>query len=336
MLLRHWRGRFNPVVWASRQATCPQGQPVRAHGWTRCRESRGVDVSPALANGSGAVLTRSRIETWDTAHLDDAAARWRAMADESEGLFDRHRQNIAAPGGTQWAGQAKDTAWERVTADSGVVQRQCETQRGAADIAAHGAGDLRAAQRKALDAIAEAEADGFKVGEDLAVTDARRVDLSTAAARQSAANEHAEYIRWNAEQLAATDSLIGEQLTAKAAQLEGIRFEGSGRDETIQAVDFNTMPQSPRLPFPEKPWEYNLDFTSEVEAYGANVPGGETSAGAVTSSDDVWKELQRCFNCNFPMGGAPKEFPKVGDKLPLEIKALGQKLASFPVEVTQI
>jgi hypothetical protein len=35
-----------------------------------------------------------------------------------------------------------------------------DIQRAAADIAADGAGDLRAAHRKALEAIAEAEADG--------------------------------------------------------------------------------------------------------------------------------------------------------------------------------
>ncbi|BBN50939.1 hypothetical protein JPH1_54140 (plasmid) [Mycobacterium avium subsp. hominissuis] len=59
-------------------------------------------------------------------------------------------------------------------------------------------------------------------------------------------------------------------------------------------------------------------------------------AGTVSSIDDVWKELNRCFNCNFPMGGAPKELPKVGDELPLEIRTAGQKLLNFPVKVTQI
>jgi hypothetical protein len=56
---------------------------------------------------------------------------------------------------------------------------------------------------------------------------------------------------------------------------------------------------------------------------------------AIPGVDDVWNELHRCFNCSFPIGGAPKEFPKVGDKLPLEIRMAGQKL-DFPVQVTEI
>ena len=36
------------------------------------------------------------------------------------------------------------------------------------------------------------------------------------------------------------------------------------------------------------------------------------------------------------MGGAPAKFPKVGNRLPLEIEKLGVHVADFPVEVTQI
>jgi hypothetical protein len=78
-----------------------------------------------------------------------------------------------------------------------------------------------------------------------------------------------------------------------------------------------------------------LDFTSDVEAGSFDYPGVR-SAGQVTSIDDVWNELNRCFNCNFPMGGAPVNLPKAGDELPLEIRIAGEKLANFPVRVTQI
>ena len=47
-------------------------------------------------------------------------------------------------------------------------------------------------------------------------------------------------------------------------------------------------------------------------------------------------ELNRCFNCNFPIGGAPKYFPKVGDQLPLEMRIADVRAASLPVQVTQI
>jgi hypothetical protein len=208
-------------------------------------------MSPA-ATLSGGMPTRSEIESWPTSHLDEGATRWRQKAAESEELFAQHRQNIASPGGTEWVGDAKDAALDRVTADVGVVRKQGDVQREAATVANNGSADIRAAQRKVLDVIAETEADGFRVGQDLSVTDTQRRDVFTMAGRYTAAREHAEDIRWAAERLVQVDRYFGEQLTAKAAELEGIRFDGEGEiapDNTIQAVDFK-HPQSPNLGFP--------------------------------------------------------------------------------------
>lgn len=291
-------------------------------------------MSPA-ASGSGGLPTRSEIENWDTSDLTTAAAAWRQAAAESEAAFDQHRQNIAAPGGTTWEGDAKDAALDRVSADHAVVGRQGDVLRDGAKLAEDGHHDVQAAKRDAVTAISDAEADGFKVAEDLSVTDARRYDITTIRDRNRAAKERAEDIRWRAEQLVQTDSLVGQRLQDKAAELDGIRFdgEGDGRDGPVQLVDY-TMPQSPQFPLPtDRPWEYNLDLTSTRRLDQE----GKPTAGTIASIDDVWKELNRCFNCNFPIGGAPKEFPKVGDKLPLSVGmgSNGPNLP-FPVEVTQI
>ncbi|WP_421876478.1 WXG100 family type VII secretion target [Mycolicibacterium wolinskyi] len=288
----------------------------------------------AVPTGAAGLPSRSEIENWDTDDLTNAAASWRASATESENVFEQHRQNIASPGGTTWEGNAKDAALDRVTADVAVVRTQSGVLREAAAIAENGSQDIQAAQRKAQEAIAHAEADGFSVGEDLTVTDTRRVDVFTMAARHTATTEHAEDIRWNAEQLAATDALVGERLAAKAVELDGIRFDGEGDGSTVQAVSFNTMPQSPQFPLPQKPWEYNNDYTANVNVRDAN--GNIVSAGTLVSLDDVWNELNRCFNCNFPIGGAPKEFPKVGDEYPLEMRIAGVKAANLPVKVTEV
>lgn len=197
------------------------------------------------------IPTKSQVQNWQSAHLDAAAAQSRVSANESEDLFEQHRQNIATPGGTEWVGDAKDAAWHRVTADLSVVRLQSDVQREAADIAERGANDIRAAQRAALDAIAGAESDGFRVGEDMSVRDTRRFDLATVAVRKTAALEHAEYIRWNAEQLVQTDALVGRRLSAKAAELDGILFEGEGSNGVIQAVDFKHAPPPPPYPVNE-------------------------------------------------------------------------------------
>lgn len=197
-------------------------------------------MSPAAANPG---LTRSRVENWDIGHLEVAAARWRASADEFEELFSQHRLNIAGPGGTEWEGTAKDAALDRVTADSAIVGRHGDVVRAAADLADASIADLRAAQRAVLTAITDAEADGFRVAEDMRVTDTRRYDIATILDRNRALAEHADNIQWNANQLLATDTLIGQRLTAKAAELNGIRFDGEG---IIRAASFGDgFKQSP-------------------------------------------------------------------------------------------
>lgn len=62
------------------------------------------------------------------------------------------------------------------------------------------------------------------------------------AARYTAAAERAENIRWNAEQLLATDTLVGRRITAKATELDAVTFEGEsgGQDGAIQLVDNET------------------------------------------------------------------------------------------------
>ncbi|MGE2731403.1 RNase A-like domain-containing protein [Mycolicibacterium vaccae] len=177
------------------------------------------------------------------------------MAGSLESAIEQHRQNILTPGGTTWEGDAKDAALDRVTADTSVVRRQGDVHRAAAIIAMRGSEDIHAARGRVLEAIAEAEQDDFTVGEDLSVTDNRAYDVKTAAARMTAATEHAEFIRWRAEQLVATDALIGQRLHANAAELEEIRFEGDRdgdqTDPTIRLVDNKTEDKGSQA-LPEK------------------------------------------------------------------------------------
>lgn len=181
--------------------------------------------------------SRSEIEEWSTRHLEAAAGRWRTSATESDEAFAQHHANIV---NTNWAGDAKDAAVNRVTTDAAVVASQTAVQRAGGQIAEDGSRDIQAAKREALGAIADAEADGFEVGEDLSATDTREVDETEIAARTRAAREHTEDIRWYAERLMQTDEFIGKRLQEKAVELEGTRFDGERDDRpdsSIQLVD---------------------------------------------------------------------------------------------------
>ncbi|RIU27193.1 hypothetical protein D2E89_04040 [Mycobacteroides abscessus] len=183
--------------------------------------------------------TRPQIENWQTSHLDQAAAQLLSMARESESLFDQHVRNLAAPGGSDWVGQAHDAAQVRGQADMSVVRQQCDVMEQAAQIAQRGAADVAGAKTNVLEAIAETEADGFRVGADLSVTDTRSPsdDQHQRANREALGRQHAEYIRFRTMQLAETDALVGRQLQEKAGELGGIKLNGNGRDGTVHMLD---------------------------------------------------------------------------------------------------
>ena len=131
----------------------------------------------------------------------------------------------------------------------------------------------KAARQAVLDAIAAAEADGFQVNEDLSVRDTRRIDVATMAARATSQREHAEDIRWHAEQFAQTKALVNKRLTANADELNGIRFDGQGEgpDDTVQMLN-DEKPTSPLSEARRKAVEYAErwanDFNPEYTKLG--------------------------------------------------------------------
>lgn len=228
-----------------------------------------------------APLTRSELASWDVSYLVSAAARWRAAADDSDDLFTGYQQTV---GDTDWSGSGRDAAYDRVSSDTHVVRSQSEIQRAAATIAEGSAGDQRNALQATLDAIAEAESDGFKVSEELSVRDARRYDITTIVARNKAAQEHAENIRWNADQLVQADSLVGLRLHEKAAELEGIRFE----DSTIQAASWGGLKQDGG---PEEPWEPDVIKTEPKPHEPTVIDASPDPMFPNCDTGDVWNNL---------------------------------------------
>lgn len=232
------------------------------------------------------------------------------------------------PPPAEWAGMASTAA--RSASDDLDARRQVlATASASVDPIIRGGRDISLRARSRLDAIySQWLADKAALAPVGATPAGKTALLRTGALRIS----EAQAVVKGAQ--ARFASLAG-QVDAITAGLPTARGSKFGKGD-IHAVDYTQLPESPRVPPPESPWEYNLDFTSDVEAGSFKYPG-ITSAGKVTSIDDVWNELNRCFNCNFPMGGAPKNLPKVGDELPLEIRMAGQKLpVNFPVRVTQI
>jgi hypothetical protein len=286
--------------------------------------------------------TRSAIEDFTTSDFANAAARWRTAADQSDEVFDRHRQNIASPGGTTWEGGAKDVALDRATADGVVARDQNGVVREAAGIAENAVTDINAAQREVLAAITAAEDDGFTVAEDLKMTDARRYDINTVLERNKAAKEHAEDIRWYAERLGQTVAFAEGRLQEKAGELEGIRFEGEGEsrdgEPTVRLVDNKVQdkPDEARKDEPgDKPAEQATGQVGPFAVPKAVEDAAKKPEDKLTASD-AGGDLGDLLGANDTPEGKPEDGQEAtpGDEKPAGLPPVLSRVPPPPDKVT--
>lgn len=169
-----------------------------------------------------AAITRSRIVRFDqtATTLSELAGQMRTGATQWQNATDAYVEQIDAPNGTEWTGQAANRYFTAARADRSVVNTAVEHARSIADVAEHGADSLRGARESALEAITQAEEDNFAVGEDLSVTD-RTLPNSAAArmARRQAAFGHHNYIAHCAGRLQSEDERVAATLHAGAGEM---------------------------------------------------------------------------------------------------------------------
>ena len=203
--------------------------------------------------------TLSQIEAFESDHLGAAATHWSSTAARWEDSFAKLALHMPFPGGEPWWGDAADAAQQRAATDLIKVRAVTDELRGAASIARLGEADLDTAKRAVLSAVADAEATGFTVGEDLSVT-GRTAGLPSAlqAARHAQAQALAAQIRAGAAALAALDNQVAAEIGSASAGIGTLDFAESPQPpgtephtkSTIQLVDNHTFPQRP-VPSPE-------------------------------------------------------------------------------------
>jgi hypothetical protein len=115
---------------------------------------------------TAALPTLSQVQTLDTAYLREASAYWTRTANLWERAFTEVHEQLSTPGGTAWEGQAAAAAQERSYRDVVQVRAASDGLLGAAAIALRGDQQLQACKEGVLEAVDDARADGFSVGED--------------------------------------------------------------------------------------------------------------------------------------------------------------------------
>lgn len=277
-------------------------------------------TTPGAASSPGLALpTRSDIEGWTDAIdvLSSSAAAYRAAAERIESAADAHVQEISAPGGTVWAGDAADAARESAYADRGVVYRAADHHlRELAKIANLGAQNLGQARDWALDAISDAEGDDFQVGEDLTVADTRRYtsrEINAYEARKAKAEEHHRYIAMRAGALASEDAEVGAKLQAGAAALDAMippNWTPSGETPagTAQAVDYTRQPEKP-APKPGDPVEpFSVRNAEDVHRIVDPLPPGKHPGVKTLPTPEAIRALYGQLTEN-SMPGPPSTYP---------------------------
>jgi hypothetical protein len=150
---------------------------------------------------------------------------------------------------------AADAAVLRTGADRVVVVGAADGLHAAAAAARYGAGEIAGARQLALQAVDEARAAGFTVGEDLSVTSRQGGPPAVQVARQAQAQMHAAAIRASAENLVAVDTQVATRISTAIVGLNTAQFADTAssgatagrRDNpkkpTFQMVDNHTFKQ---------------------------------------------------------------------------------------------
>ncbi|KAA8958680.1 hypothetical protein [Mycobacterium sp.] len=185
--------------------------------------------------------TRSQLRMASFTHLGHAAQWWERLGATAESVFGELASAVPAPGGIDWQGAAGTAAAEHAATDLVAVRTRASAWSQAAMIARLGQDRLIAGTALALEAISDAERDGFAVGEDYSVTDARPASSrQQQIERMARAQAHAGYIRHRVAALVAADTELSAQLKTATAGFGQLSFAES-------------PPTLPGPPLPEGP-----------------------------------------------------------------------------------
>jgi hypothetical protein len=211
-----------------------------------------------VAAVTAAAPTLSQIQSWSTQHLETAASHWIQTAETWEDAFTRIHREAPYPGGTLWEGQAAEAAVLRTGTDRVVVVGAADSLHSAASAARCGVEEIAFARQAALEAVEEARAAGFTVGEDLSVTSRIGGPPAVLAARLAQAQLLAAQIRARAEALVAVDTEVGGKITTAISGVNAAQFGTTPvtppqEKPHIQAVDNRTIKDAPAQPVPPDP-----------------------------------------------------------------------------------
>ncbi|MEB3049704.1 hypothetical protein KV112_08140 [Mycolicibacter sp. MYC123] len=263
-------------------------------------------------------LPEVRSATFD--HLGSFADWCESISAKTQTQFAEIAQQVRTPGGTNWEGSAANAAIHHADADVRKLRGWGWAHQDAAAVARRGQETLEASKRLVLDAVDDAERDGFMVSGEYRVVDTRPVlTQEQLIERQTQADAHSSFIRHRVANLVANDATVASQLITATADFGNLKFDEtpgttSGRRDGIQLVDW-------RQDGPHQPGG----------GYGSYHYGYEFSTPEGWTNDQVMSEVQHNFNKYFTFTADKSEIMN-GAKINLK----GPFGEYEPVQVTSV
>ena len=121
-------------------------------------------------------ITRTQIESWNPSTLTEIGDAWIALGTKVEDLFTRYVDGVTKVNDAYWEGKTAEAAQNRANADKKTALVVVDQLEALANRAKQGFHDVDAPLQRARMAITAAESAGFRVADDLTVTDPANPD----------------------------------------------------------------------------------------------------------------------------------------------------------------
>jgi hypothetical protein len=174
--------------------------------------------------------TLSQLRASDYSYFGQLRSYLQAIAPKTQHAVEQLAQDVQRPGGVEWQGRAADAAIAGAGADLSRTRPFTWSWDDMAASTGRWQDELEAGTRSALDAVRDAERDGFEVGEDYSVADTREAETEEEYEdRLEQAEAHADQIGHRVTMLVGNDSRISGEVKAMSAGWGTLNFkEGPG------------------------------------------------------------------------------------------------------------
>jgi len=175
--------------------------------------------------------TLSQLRASDYSYFAQLGSYLQKISPKAQTALEGLADDVTRPGGVHWEGAAANAAIAQAQADVVTARTVMWSWDDVAASTQRWQEQLEAGTRTALDAVDDAEADGFEVGEDYSVTDTYEAETEEEYdERLEEAEAHAGLIGHRVSTLVGNEALINGQLRAMSAGWGALDFKQSGGD----------------------------------------------------------------------------------------------------------